>query len=53
MIRLRPDLGRAHRCLAEAPLELLQTLLLVLGGGLCHAGFDGVPEEAIAGIEIW
>ena len=52
MIRVRPNLGRAHRSLAEALLELLQTLLLVLGGGLCHAGLDVVPE-AIAGIEIW
>ena len=53
MIRVRPNPGRAHRSLAEALLELLQTLLLVLGGGLCHAGLDVVPEEAIAGTEIW
>ena len=41
---VQQDLGCARRCLPLTLLVLLETLRLVLGGRLCHAGPDVVPE---------
>ena len=41
---VQQDLGCARRCLPLTLLVLLATLRLVLGGRLCHAGPDVVPE---------